>query len=72
MTFEAIIEEILHLPLERRKELIGIIVDSLIDTSPPDEAPSLLELEGLGKEIWQGIDAQAYVNQLRDEWDQSV
>lgn len=24
---------------------------------------------GLGKEIWEGTDAQAYVNELRDEWD---
>jgi hypothetical protein len=29
---------------------------------------SLMELEGLGKEIWAGEDAQAYVNRLRDEW----
>jgi hypothetical protein len=28
---------------------------------------SLLELEGPGAEIWQGIDAQQYVNELRDE-----
>ncbi len=27
------------------------------------------EFRGLGKEIWQGIDAQEYVNQLRDEWE---
>jgi hypothetical protein len=27
-----------------------------------------MELEGLGKEIWQGIDAQDYVNQERDSW----
>lgn len=25
-------------------------------------------LRGLGKEIWQGIDAQEYVNQERDSW----
>jgi len=30
---------------------------------------SLLELEGLGAEIWEGIDAQEYVNELRKEWD---
>ena len=30
---------------------------------------SLLELEGLGAEIREGVDAQEYVNQLRDEWD---
>ena len=30
---------------------------------------SILELAGLGAEIWQGIDAQAYINELRSEWD---
>jgi len=27
------------------------------------------EFRGLGKEIWQGIDTQAYIDKLRDEWD---
>lgn len=44
----------------------------------PDTIPqplhSIMELEGLGAEIWkddQGnlIDAQQYVNELRQEWD---
>jgi len=30
---------------------------------------SLLELEGLGKEIWQGIDLNEYIAQERDSWD---
>jgi hypothetical protein len=29
---------------------------------------SILELEGLGKALWQGIDAQQYVDQERDSW----
>jgi len=35
-------------------------------TAPPR---SLLELEGLGAELWEGIDAQSYVDTLRAEWD---
>ena len=30
---------------------------------------SIMELHGLGKEIWKGVDPQAYVSKLRDEWD---
>ncbi|MCU0239194.1 MAG: hypothetical protein MUC29_07110 [Pyrinomonadaceae bacterium] len=30
---------------------------------------SLLELEGLGAEIWEGIDPDKYVNELRNEWE---
>ena len=29
---------------------------------------SILELEGLGKETWQGIEAQEYVDQERSAW----
>jgi hypothetical protein len=29
---------------------------------------SILELEGLGKETWHGLDAQEYVNQERASW----
>jgi len=29
---------------------------------------SFLELEGLGKEVWKGIDAQKYIDQERDSW----
>ena len=32
---------------------------------------SILDLEGMGQEIWEGIDAQEYVNQLRREWNAS-
>jgi hypothetical protein len=34
----------------------------------PQYAQNIMELEGLGQEIWQGLDAQAYVNQERDSW----
>lgn len=30
---------------------------------------SIMELEGLGAEIWQGIDAQAYVDRERATWE---
>ena len=29
---------------------------------------NLMELKGLGKEIWDQEDAQEYVHRLRDEW----
>jgi excisionase family DNA binding protein len=41
-------------------------------TPAPLQAPrtrSLLEFEGVGAEIWGGVDAQEYVNELRKEWD---
>ena len=33
------------------------------------ERHSILELEGLGAEIWRGIDPDEYVAEERDSWD---
>lgn len=30
---------------------------------------SLLDLQGLGKELWAGIDAQTHIDRERDSWD---
>ncbi|MEO7042980.1 MAG: hypothetical protein ABI035_12020 [Gemmatimonadaceae bacterium] len=30
---------------------------------------SILDLQGLGKELWDGIDPVAHVNSERDSWD---
>jgi len=34
----------------------------------PKPKRSILEFVGLGKEIWNGIDAQEYVSQESDSW----
>ena len=34
----------------------------------PGPRHSITDLRGLGKEIWQGQDAQEYANQERDSW----
>jgi hypothetical protein len=68
MTLHELIEEAQNLSFEERKELLKILIDSL---ELPTPKRRVSELAGLGKEIWQGIDAQDYVNQMRDEWDTS-
>jgi len=62
--------EIKPLPLAQRLHLLALLSQDLVATVPMEISErSILELRGLGKEIWQGIDAQQYVNELRDEWD---
>lgn len=50
--------------LQLIEDLISVVRHRV--TSKPKR--SILELEGLGKEIWNGIDAQEYVNQERASW----
>lgn len=69
MSVEALMQEIRTLPVEDRKRLITLIVDTFTESDEPVKKHSLLELRGLGKEIWEGIDAKEYVDELRREWD---
>jgi hypothetical protein len=68
MTFEDIVREVRALTVEERKQLITFIVDSLTVPEEPKTTRSILELQGLGADLWKNEDAQAYVNRLRGEW----
>ena len=43
--------------------------DALADTPEEPTRVSIMGLHSLDAEIWRGVDAQAYVNELRNEWD---
>lgn len=49
----------------RLLEELAVIVRRRIT---PNSRRSIMELEGLGKEVWHGFDAQAYVDQERASW----
>jgi hypothetical protein len=72
MMLQDILEEARNLSLAERRELIKRLVDTLTveNTEPALKLHSIMELRGLGKEIWQGVDVQQYLDQMRDEWDQ--
>ena len=69
MTVEELyLQQIRSLPAEARLRLMALIAQDLAaQANRPKHR--ITELRGLGKEIWEGIDAQAYVNELRAEWD---
>ncbi len=54
-----------------RLRLLTRIAQELVqpDEQEPLTKRNILELHGLGANIWQGIDAQEYVDDLRKEWD---
>lgn len=59
----------LSLSREDQLRLIQELTANLEMTGTARSKASVLELGGLGKEIWEGIDAQEYVNRERDSWD---
>lgn len=60
------------LPPADRLQLLAVIARDLAESPGPGapEDGGLLDLEGLGAAIWSGVDAQRYVDALRQEWDQ--
>jgi plasmid stability protein len=47
------------------QQVIHMLEEALREAEPL----SILELQGLGKEVWQGMDAAAHVDEERRSWD---
>jgi hypothetical protein len=62
-------QQIRPLPRAARLQLLARIAQDLVSDDDEKRERSIMELHGLGSEIWQGIDAQQYVDEMRDEWD---
>lgn len=63
------------LPAAERVKLVAMIASELApecEVLPERPKHKLTELQGLGKEIWEGIDAQEYVNRLRGPYPDEV
>jgi hypothetical protein len=57
------------LPAAERLRLLALIAEDLADGAGDTDGAAdsdLMELRGLGQERWAGIDAQEYVNALRE------
>ena len=70
VTEQEVIVEALDLLLLREDAPGDWMVDA-VENGSSTAMHSIMELHGLGREIWDGVDAQTYVNQMRDEWDKS-
>ena len=70
-TVEEIYERhVRKLPLAKRLQLAErIAAEAAAEEAQPQRR--LLELEGVGAELWREVDPQAYVASLREEWDSS-
>jgi hypothetical protein len=64
-SYERALREAQSLPPEEQLLLIEQLTNRM---THPDKATSILELGGLGQEIWQQRDAQEYVDGERASW----
>lgn len=65
-------EHIKPLPREQQAKLLDLLQTELENGDDNGQRHRILELHGLGKEIWQGVDPYEDVKKLRDEWEERV
>jgi plasmid stability protein len=54
---------------QEHRSLAQEVIHLLHQTVEQGGPVSIMELEGLGKELWEGIDAAEYIRRERDSWD---
>jgi len=68
VSYEYILRNVESLSRAEQLRLISDLAEYLRSEAAPEARTSILELQGLGKEIWKGIDAQDYVDRERASW----
>ena len=69
LTYDEIVVTISTLKPQEQLDLLEVLSSSLRKTLDQREKEhSLLELEGLGADIWKNIDIEGYVSRERDSW----
>ncbi len=65
-----LMDRIRELPLSEQREILGK-VQQLIDGSGGTvrSAPGILDLRGVGKELWSTVGVDEYLQAERTEWD---
>ena len=68
--FPAALYEALQKRAEREHRSVAQEVIHLLERATEQPEPlSIMELRGLGKELWKGIDPAAYIREERESWD---
>ncbi len=67
--YEELLSRIEDLSPDEQLSLMEQLAISLRRRVGRGKRHDILELRGLGKEIWQNVDAQQYVDQERSSWD---
>ncbi len=67
-SYQEVLSRVQHLSQDDQLRLLEDLAALIRRQVTVHPRRSILELEGLGAEIWQGVDAQAYVDRERDSW----
>ena len=51
------------------RSMAQVVIRTLDSNLEFEKTLSIMGLQGLGKELWEGIDAAEYIREERDSWD---
>lgn len=66
--YQEVLKQVQHLSLDEQNQLLEDLVAMIQQRTSTKPLHSILELEGLGKKIWESIDVDQYLQQERDSW----
>lgn len=66
--YDAVLQAIEKLSPSDQLRLVSALTDRLSNRLEDRRRHSILELRGLGKEVWSGVDPDQYVEQERSSW----
>lgn len=66
--YHEILNQVQNLTPDEQFQLLEDLVALVRRQTKARPHHSIMEFKGLGKEIWEGIDAQEYVKQERESW----
>ncbi len=67
--YDEILEQVQLLTLDDQLRLLEDIASMLRQQFTIQPKHSIMEFKGLGKEVWQGVDVEKYIDEERNSWD---
>jgi hypothetical protein len=69
LTYDDLLTAVRQLSLEEQARLLQELAQLVYARIKAGPAHSIRVFRGLGKEIWQSIDVEQYINEERNSWD---
>jgi len=66
--YRELLDRAAHLNAEEQLRLLADLAAIVRDRSSTRRGRSILELKGLGKDVWEGVEVEAYLRQERSSW----
>ena len=70
--YRDLLNQIQRLTLDEQFQLLEDLVALVRRQATTKQLHSIMELQGLGKEIWEGVDVDKYIEEERNSWDREL